>query len=229
MYQLVSTGTTFTAPAPDLKPDNDLSIELRAERQFADARLQLSLFQDDVHDAIISQFLPLAPNSTTLYSYLSNVDHVRARGIEFVGAVNDLLVPGLELTGNVTYTNARTLALSGRASASAPAGSAIGKRVPNIPDWRGTVLTTYRRNERLAVALGARYSAKVFTTLDNADVNPNTYQGFSSWFVMDAHTNYRVDRNWSGSLGIDNLLDRKYFLFHPFPQRTLVASLQYGW
>ncbi|HET6763911.1 MAG TPA: TonB-dependent receptor [Longimicrobiaceae bacterium] len=229
LYQLVSTGTTFTAPAPDLKPDDDLSIELRAERQFADARLQLSLFQDDVHDAIISQFLPLAPGSATLYSYLSNVDHVRARGVEFVGAVNDLLVPGLELTGNVTYTDARTLALSGRASATAPEGSAVGKRVPNIPDWRATLLTTYRRNERLAVALGARYSAKVYTTLDNADVNPNTYQGFSSWFVMDTHANYRVDRHWSGSLGVDNLLDRKYFLFHPFPQRTLVASLQYGW
>jgi iron complex outermembrane receptor protein len=229
LYQLVSTGTTFTAPAPDLKPDDDLSIELRGERQFENARLQLSLFQDDVHDAIISQFLPLAPNSPTLYSYLSNVDHVRARGFEFVGAVNDLLVPGLEVTGNVTYTNARTLALSGRASASAPEGSALGKRVPNIPDWRWTVLTTYRRNERLAVALGARYSARVYTTLDNADVNPNTYQGFSSWFVMDTHANYRLDRHWSGSLGVDNLLNRKYFLFHPFPQRTLVASLQYGW
>lgn len=229
LYQLVSTGTTFTSPAPDLKPDNDLSLELRGERQFENARLQLSLFQDDVHDAIISQFLPLVPNSPTLYSYLSNVDHVRARGIELVGAVNDLLLPGLEVTGNVTYTNARTLALSGRASATAPEGSAIGKRVPNIPDWRWTVLTTYRRNDRLAVALGARYSAKVYTTLDNADVNPNTYQGFSDWFVMDTHANYRFDRHWSGSLGVDNLLDRKYFLFHPFPQRTFVASLQYGW
>jgi hypothetical protein len=25
-------------------------------------------------------------------------------------------------------------------------------------------------------------------------------------------------------LGADNVFDRKYFLFHPFPQRTFVAS-----
>jgi iron complex outermembrane receptor protein len=37
-----------------------------------------------------------------------------------------------------------------------------------------------------------------------------------------------VDRHWSASLGVDNLLDRKYFLFHPFPHRTFVASAKYG-
>jgi iron complex outermembrane receptor protein len=80
----------------------------------------------------------------------------------------------------------------------------------------------------LALTLAGRYSDKLYTTLDNADVHPNTYQGFSEWFVMDARVNYRVDRHWSAALGVDNLLDRKYFLFHPFPQRTLVASGRYA-
>ena len=61
--------------------------------------VQVALFQDDVHDAIISQFLPLVPGSTTLYSYLSNVDHVRARGVEVVLGSNNLFVRGLELSG----------------------------------------------------------------------------------------------------------------------------------
>jgi iron complex outermembrane receptor protein len=68
----------------------------------------------------------------------------------------------------------------------------------------------------------------MFTTLDNADVHPNTYQGFSEWFVMDARANLRLTDHWSGGLGVDNLLNRKYFLFHPFPQRTLVANLKFG-
>ncbi|HEX4684529.1 MAG TPA: hypothetical protein VH277_17550, partial [Gemmatimonadaceae bacterium] len=68
----------------------------------------------------------------------------------------------------------------------------------------------------------------MFTTLDNADVNPNTYQGFSEWFVMDTRASFRVNAHWFAALGIDNLLDRKYFLFHPFPQRTLVGSLKYS-
>jgi iron complex outermembrane recepter protein len=227
LYQLVTTGATFTSPDPHLKPDDVLAAELRIARTFSRGMAQVSLFQDDVHDAIISQFLPLVPGSTTLYSYLSNVDHVRARGVEVAMNSNGLVVPGLELSGSVTYVDARVLALSGRASASAPAGSAIGKFLPNIPKWRGNFLGTYRAGQRLALSLGGRYSDKLYTTLDSSGVRFNTYQGFDGWFVMDAHANYRLTRNWSASLGVDNLLDRKYFLFHPFPQRTLVGSAKF--
>ncbi|MES1166663.1 MAG: TonB-dependent receptor [Pseudomonadota bacterium] len=228
LYQLVSTGATFTSPNPNLKPDNDLSLELRIERKFGNGSVRASFFQDDVHDAIISQFNPLVPGSNTLYSYVSNVDHVRARGVEVVLERNHLFVPGLSFTGSVTYLDARTLATSGQASATAPAGSAIGKRLPNIPDWRASFLATYRVGDRWSVALGGRYSGRLYTTLDDADVAPNNYQGFAPWFVADTHANFRLNRHWSASLGIDNVLDRKYFFFHPFPQRTVVTSLKYN-
>lgn len=227
LYQLVTTGTTFTSPDPNLKPDNVLSTELRAERVFAQGKAQLSVFNDNVHDAIISQFKPLVEGSNTLYSYVSNVDHVRARGAELVLSEHDLLVDRLELSGSVTYLNARTLAMDGRASATAAPDAAIGKHLPNIPDWRASFVATYRPVSPLAVSVGGRYSGAVWTTLDNADVNPNVYQGFSAWFVADAHVNYRFGQHLSASVGTDNLLNRKYFLFHPFPQRTFFTNLKY--
>jgi iron complex outermembrane receptor protein len=226
LYQLVTTGATFTSPDPNLKPDNVLAAELRAERTFGRGRVQLALFNDEIHDAIISQFKPLVANSNTFYSYVSNVDRVRARGAELVVSERDVLVPGLELTGTATYLNARTLATTGRASATAPADAAIGKRLPNIPDWRANFVATYRPNTRVAMTVGGRYSDALWTTLDNADVNPNVYQGFSGWFVADAHVNLRVQQHLAATLGVDNLLNRKYFLFHPFPQRTFSTSLK---
>ncbi len=228
LYQLVSTGTTFTSPDPNLKPDNVLAMELRAAREFARGRVQLSLFNNDVHDAIISQFKPLVAGSPTFYSFASNVDHIRLRGIEFVVQERDLLVPGLELQGSLTALDATILATSGRASATAAPDAAIGKQVPNVPKLRGTVLATYRPIDRLALSLGGRYSDKLYTTLDNADLNTNTYQAFSAWFVADAHVNYRVNNRLNASVGVDNLLNRKYFLFHPFPQRSFVTSVKYG-
>jgi iron complex outermembrane receptor protein len=230
LYQLVSTGATFTSPNPDLKPDDVLATELRFERKADRTMFQLALFHDDIHDAIISQFLPLVEGSTQLFSYLSNVDHVRSQGVELVLGSNDLLIHGLELSGSATYTGAKTLALSGRASASAPPEAAIGKQLPNIPKRRATFSATYRPDQqrKLALTLAGRYSDKMYTTLDNADVNPNTYQGFASWFVMDSRVNYRFDPHWSAGLGVDNVLNRKYFLFHPFPQRTLVGTLKYA-
>ena len=180
-----------------------------------------------MHDAIISQFKPLVSGSPTLYSYLSNVDHVRARGAELVLERENLLGRRLDFSGSVTWLDARTLALSGQASATAPAGSAIGKRLPNIPDWRAAFTLTYRPDSRWTLTLAGRYSGMLFTTLDDADTNPNTYQGFAAWFVADARASVRFNDRWSAEVGADNLLNRKYFLFHPFPQRTFLLGLKY--
>ncbi|MBC7367812.1 MAG: TonB-dependent receptor, partial [Undibacterium sp.] len=228
LYQLVTTGTTFTSPNPNLKPDDVTAAELKIERTFANSRIRLSFFEDDIHDAIIAQFNPLVPGSPTLYSYASNVDHVRARGVELALESRDVLIRGLEFAGSVTYLDAKTLALSGRASATAGADAAIGKKLPNIPDWRATVTATYRPDQRWAFTLAGRYSDKLWTTLDNTDVNPNTWQGFAPFFVADARINARLNPHWNASLGVDNFLNRKYFLFHPFPQRTAVATLKYA-
>jgi iron complex outermembrane receptor protein len=228
LYQLVTTGTTFTSPNPDLKPDNVLATELKLERKLDAGRVRLSLFQDDIHDAIISQFNPLVPGSTQLFSFLSNVDRVRARGVEVVLEQNRFLVRDLAFQASVTWLDARTLALSGRASATAAPGAAIGKKLPNIPDWRATFVATYRPNERWSLTVAGRYSDKLWTTLDNTDTNPNTYQGFAPWFVADARVHVRATDHWSAALGADNLLNRKYFLFHPFPQRTVVTEVKYA-
>jgi len=140
-------------------------------------------------------------------------------------SATDLLVHGLGVTANGTLLDAKTLAISGRASATAAPGAAIGKRLPNIPDKRFTMVGTYQPIRPLTFTLAGRYNGKMYTTLDNTDVNPNTYQGFSQWFVADAKANVATER-WNWSVGVDNLLNRKYFLFHPFPQRTFIASMR---
>ncbi len=227
LYQLVSTGTTFTSPNPNLKPDDVLATELKIQRNLPAGRLRLSLFQDDIRDAIIAQFNSLSPGSTQLFSYLSNVDHARARGAELVLEQQNVLVHGLEFTGSLTYLDAKTLALSGRASATAAPGAALGKKLPNIPDWRASCVFTYRPDARWAFTLAGRYSDKLWTTLDNTDINPNTWQGFAAWFAADAHVNFHYNCAWNFSLGADNLLNRKYFIFHPFPHRTFFANVKY--
>lgn len=228
LYQLVSTGPTFTSPNPNLKPDAVLATELKLQRNLPSGRIRLSLFQDDIHDAIVAQFNPLLPGSTQLFSYLSNLDHVRARGAELVLEQNQVFLRGLAFSGSLTYLDAKTLALSGRASATAPASAAIGRKLPNIPDWRASFVLTYRPDQRWAFTFAGRYSDKLWTTLDNTDVNPNTYQGFAAWFVADVHANVRFNRQWNAGVGVDNVLNRQYFIFHPFPNRTTVLNLKYS-
>ena len=103
-----------------------------------------------------------------------------------------------------------------------------GNYTPNISRRKLTALATYRYDEHWSGSLGARFSDRVYATIDNTDVNPNTYQGFDHYFVMDARLRYQIHKQVSASLGIENLNNHKYFLFHPFPQRTVVAELKFA-
>ena len=226
LYQNVQTGTTFTQANPFLKPESVLAGELAVERNTADGKLRVSLFEEHVSDALISQTSTI-PGVATPVSFTQNIDKTRQRGIELVAQRQNVLVRGLELTGSVTYVDAKITGNSSYVPTVAGATS-VGKRTPYVPEWRATAVATYRPDDRWAYTLAGRYSSRLYATVDNTDINPATYQGFESYFVADARVQYRFGRQWSGALGIDNLNNRKYFLFHPFPQRTLYAELKYN-
>ncbi len=221
LYQSVTTGATLSVPNPNLKPEHSNDYELAAEYKTGDGLVRLSLYQQDIVNALLSQSAPLVTGSTTLYSYVQNVDRVRVRGFELVADQYDVIIPGLELAGSITYADGRTVA-----DAIFPA--AVNKFVPQLPKWRANAVATYRPNDDWSFTLGARYSDRSFGTIDNSDPNSHTYQGFDGYFVIDARTQYRLNQNWTVSLGVDNLNNDKYFLFHPFPQRTFLMELHYA-
>jgi iron complex outermembrane receptor protein len=227
LYQNVQTGATYTQSNPYLKPENVLSNELALERKTNDSKIRVSIFQERVKDALISQTSMIA-GYTTPVSFTQNVDKTRQRGIELVAQHDDVLVQGLSLSGNVTYVNAKILANSSYVSTIAEATSQ-GKHTPYVPDWRATLVATYKPDNQWAFTLAGRYSGKQYATVDNTDINADTYTGFQSFFVMDARATYRFDQHWSAALGVDNLNNSQYFLYHPFPQRTVFGELKYSY
>jgi iron complex outermembrane recepter protein len=224
LYQLVSTGTTFSSPNPNLKPERDRSGELAIEHMIDDGFVRLSLFQENTRDALISQTSTL-PNYAVPVTYTMNVGEVRDRGIELVAQRDNVLIEGLELSGSMTFVDSTTLADDSFVSAAGT--TAVGKQVPYVPRWRATAVATYQPTEAWAFTLAGRYSGKQFSTLDNTDNTPDVFGGFDKFLVFDAHVNYQITTQLSTSLGVDNLTNEKYFLYHPFPQRTYVASIKY--
>ncbi|MBK4735803.1 TonB-dependent receptor [Noviherbaspirillum pedocola] len=227
LYQNISTGTTFTQADPNLRPETVLSGELALTRETESGRLRASLFQERVSDALISQTSTL-PGYPLPVSFVQNVDRTRQRGIEVAGNWRDLPLRGLELGGSITYVNA-TILENGSYVPSAPGATSVGKRTPYVPKWRATALATWRPDERWAWTVAARYSSRQYATVDNTDINPATYQGFEGYAVIDTRVQYRVDAHWQLAAGIDNLNNRSYFLFHPFPERTLYAEAKYAY
>jgi iron complex outermembrane receptor protein len=130
----------------------------------------------------------------------------------------------LELSNSATYVDSRIV--SDPNFVSATGTTATGKHVPYVPNWRDTVQATYRPDEKLAVSLAARYSGKMYTTLDNTDSVSHVMGAFDKFIVVDAHVRYQFASYLTATLGIDNLLNEKYFEYHPFPGRTYVASMR---
>lgn len=220
LYQAITTGTTLSVPNPNLKPERALSTELSAEKVWPDASLRVSLFSETIANALISQSAPLVAGSSTLYSYVQNVDRVRGNGIEIVGDKSDILIKGLQVSGWLTYAEVKI-----NKDLAFPA--AVGKDIPQLPRLRGSLVLTYEPTPQWDFTVAARYSDPSYGTIDNSDHYHDTYQGFDGFMVVDIHARYKIDRHWTADVGVNNLNNESYFLFHPFTQRTIIAGLKY--
>lgn len=101
------------------------------------------------------------------------------------------------------------------------------KATLGAPQWRANLLASYHVGEKWTTSVGARYSGRQYGTLDNSDPHGDTYMGVSNYVVADLRVGYRIDRQWSASLGMDNLNNAKYWAFHPYTQRTVLTEMRF--
>jgi iron complex outermembrane receptor protein len=226
LYQAVTASDQNLAiPNPNLRPESVLSEEIAIERRFVDGKVRLSFFNENVHDALISQLTSLNDGTTRTATFTTNVEATRARGVELAARKDNVGFHGLETFGSVTYTDARIVSDPSFVS-TIGSTSAVGKRVPNIPLWRVTAGATYRPNAYWAFTAALRYSSKQYSTLDNTDTVQNVFQAFDPFTVVDLRALYKFSETATASFGIDNVGNAKYTLFHPFPQRTYLADVR---
>jgi iron complex outermembrane receptor protein len=221
LYQIVSTGSVFAVPNPNLLPESQLSFEFAIERQTRNSRFRLSFFEDDTSNALISQTNLI---NNTFVTTFQNVGLTRNRGVEVVAELNNLFIPGFSLSNSLTYVDSRIISNPGFQSATGTLST--GQHVPYVPALRNTTVATYRPTESVAFTVAGRYQSMIQSSLDNTDSVSHVMGAFDSFFVVDAHARYQFNKAISAELGVDNLNNDSYFLFHPFPGRTFIASLK---
>ncbi|MEZ0244972.1 MAG: TonB-dependent receptor, partial [Sphingomonas sp.] len=217
LYQIV-TSPVAAVPNPNLRPERARAGELAFEHHDAKGSVRLSLFDEVIDDALISQTGPLN-GTATLATFVQNVDRTRARGVE-VAFQRVNLIPGVDVSGSVTYADAVT-------SANRALPASVGKLLPSVPRWKATLVGTWRPADGISLTAAARYTSRNWGTLDHSDVIGNTYQGFHRYFVVDLRAEFRVAPHMTLGLGVENAGNDRYFLFHPFPQRSFTADLTF--
>ncbi|MDX2186077.1 MAG: TonB-dependent receptor [Opitutaceae bacterium] len=214
----LSTTGSLTQNDPNLKPERDLAKDLTLEHALAGGgTARMSVFEEDVHDALISQST-LRPDGTT-FSGVQNVRRVRTRGAEAAVQARETGIEGLTLDASLSYTRSVILENPGFTAS-------VGKQFPRIPRWQVKAIATYAATRSLSLSAAARYSSYQYNTLDNSDPFGG-YGGTDSFFVADLKATWSPLRMFTLSAGVDNVNDRRYHVFHPMPGRTWVAELRW--
>lgn len=244
LYNLSFNSATLSNnnPNPYLNPEVALTKEVVLERKIGEGQTaRVTLFDEEVRDALVQQVSSVVSGSTVTFSnQWTNIQRIRNSGVEVAFNKDNVLIKGLELMGSATWVNSRIISdptwaptttfsnpFAASSNMDAWALSVSGKRMPYVPEWRGTLAATWRPDNAWTFTLAGRYQSKMWSTLSNNDYATMVYGGFDGFFVADFKTTYKVTDHLQADFGVNNINNYKYVLFHPFPQRTFYGSLKY--
>jgi len=227
--QLTTTSSNVVQNNPNLRPEEIFSAEFTAERRFLNGLLRVSFFNEHKYDALISQTTTVntsvncpSASSATVCTYIQNVDHIRTYGTEFSTQWENIFISGLDLNANATFTDGKVLQ-----DTLAPIN--VGKNAPRLPKQLYKAVATYHVDNNLTLSLAGRYSGRQYITLENSDINPETYKAASQFLFVDAKANYKFKDRWTASLGVDNIFNDQAYVSHPYPQRTGYAQIKFDY
>ena len=216
LYNGTLTPNSETTSDPTLRAERSNAWELSGEKDWGARRLRLSLFLDDVRDAILRQ----SDNSGGVTrNRVSNVDRVRTYGVEAVWQADDLFVKGLGLDLNAAWARSRVLA-------NPRDPQSEGKTWPRIPTLRANARLVYRPDAQWMGSLGLRHSGRAYNDPYNRDVNPEVYGAVSSFTLLDLRLSRQLGQGLELAVGVDNVGNRRAFQAHPYPGRTLFTELR---
>lgn len=227
LYNGTVTATSQTLSDPTLKAETSDALELSAEQDWEQHRLRLSLYWDDVRDAILRQSTPdAAVCKTTVtgaqtYTCVQNVERVKTQGVELAWSAEDLWLKGLHLNASAAYT------FRSEVTANAKDPAMVGNWWLRVPRTRATLQASYRPDARWLYSVGWRHQGRAYADTYNLDIKPGVYGGVSRLNQLDVRGAYKFNRQIELALGINNLTGQQAYQSHPFPGRTAVVELRF--
>lgn len=218
MFNGTKTSTSVLINNADLRPEKSTALELSAEKLWDHSTLRVSLFRDDIKDAILRQSDTSVTPTTTLNT---NVERVLTTGLELVWQARDVAIKGLDVGGSATWVDSKIMENS-----LAPA--TVGNYWLRIPQQRYVLQASYRPNAEWTWGANYRLAGRNFNTPTNTDTNPDTFGGISRVNQLDVRADWKFAKNWNWAFGIDNVTASQAWQAHSLPQRSLQTEVRWS-
>jgi iron complex outermembrane receptor protein len=208
---------------PDLKPEKAFDLQLTASRRFGNVKVTLSGYRQDVGQTIFSQTIAIPDPLTgdlTQSSLMTDIGKVRTWGADLIVSAEPVLVDGLAIDANLSWIDAEI-------TRDALNPALVGNAFPRVPEWRANASIRYDPNEDWSFAANVRHQSTPDRNIENNSTSRcGTFYCVSSFSFVDLKATRRFGA-FELSAGVDNLLDEKAFVYHPYPGRTFVISLSW--
>lgn len=198
-----------------LQPEDGVHQNLLIERSLDSGYVRMNIFHEIVKDVIENQ-----TNTATSVTTFFPIDEVETLGVEWIVNAQDFFVERLDMRFNMAYTNSEII--ENRANP-----NLVGKNPPRMPRWRGNILATYHLTDDWDVGASVQYASDSYGRADNNDIRDEVYGAQDDYARLGLKTNYRINRQWKASFGLDNLTDEVAYVAHPWPGRTWYLNI--GW
>lgn len=204
-----STGTIYKCN-PNLQPEEATNYEIGFDYQ-PDKNLlvKLNVFHTDVSDAIDQKKTIEA--GRTVQQFI-NSGKARVDGFEI--GLNKRLSDAWSSFVNYTYTDAKI-----KSSDVAPENE--GKQIAGVPKELFKVGVDYSEG-RWQGSLSGNY---VSDANGSTKIGESGYGYYGSYFTVDTKVSYKMTKDTTISLSVDNLLDRDYYSYYLAPSRTTYLEL----
>jgi iron complex outermembrane recepter protein len=197
-----------------LDPEIGIHHNLSIQQGLGGGRVEVNLFRDDVANTIFTQYQYVQGKG--IYSFLP-VDNVVTNGVELVLDERQVFDSPVDVEVNTTFTDATITRDTLK-----PAW--VGNTFPRMPKVRMGLFGIYHVDARWLASLGARYVSDEYSDLDNGDHAVDVFGAIDPYLFLDTKVSYALRTGGQLSFGIDNLTNKKAFVYHPWPGRTFFAE-----
>ncbi len=205
---------------PTLAPESGYFHDFKVRYDLNEGYTSVSLFYNTIENEIMNtQTIRQTggPKNRT-----RGIDKTETIGVEFVYQQDHIMELPLALNLNGTWLNKEI-----KADANNPA--TIGNEWVRIPRWRANGILTYHTTEYWDNIATVQYRSKQHTNADNSDFVGHVYGASDEYVLVNFKSAFKMDVGnditAKFSVGVDNILNEKYYDFHPYPQRTYFASI----
>jgi len=220
LFDSSSNGDAVNISDPTLAPESGYFHDFKVQYELDEGYTSVSLFYNEIENEIMNT-QTLRTNGRTS-NRTRGIDKTETIGVEFVYQQDHIMDLPLGLNINGTWLNKEI-----KEDGNLP--ETVGNEWVRIPQWRANGTLTYHTTEYWDNSVAVQYRSKQHTDAKNSDVVSHVYGASDEYVLVNFKSAFKVDvgndMTAKFSVGVDNILNEKYYDFHPYPQRTYFASI----